>query len=496
MLRNLFIIVFLFLFSFTAHSESSPKREFRGVWIASVGNIDWPSKSGLSAEQQRQEFINKLNFLQRLGFNAVIVQVRPAADALYDSPYEPWSKYLSGKQGVPPFPKYDPLTFMIQETHKRNMEFHAWLNPYRALVNASSNPNPASHVTRTHPDWVIKYGTKAYFDPGNPECRNYILKVFLDVVKRYDIDALHIDDYFYPYPEGGKDFPDGNSYARYGNGMTKADWRRNNVNTFISQLNRMIKEEKPYVAFGVSPFGIWRNDNKSSEGSATRGTACYDDLYSDVRLWLEKKWVDYVAPQLYWEHYHKVAPFNVLLPWWTDNSFDRNLYIGLGVYRMAGGTGIWSTPNEILKQIRAARSMQAGGVIMYSLSSFDKINSALADSLRKNYFNNIAIPPVSPHINKSKLPPTPTPKVSKNSQGAIIEWGNNAYDDKNLKFLVYRFVNNESINLENSENIIGLTQNTRFVDDDIEGLKNVRYIITSLSRTWVESKPSEVLQLK
>ncbi len=494
------LILALFLLNFPLQNGASaqtaaPKREFRGVWIATVGNIDWPSKPGLSAQQQQQEFINRLNFLQRCGFNAVIVQVRPAADAFYESAFEPWSRYLSGKQGQPPFPKYDPLGFMIQETHKRNMELHAWFNPYRALVNSSVNPNPPGHATRTHPEWIIRYGTKAYFDPGNPEARNYILNVLVDVVKRYDIDALHIDDYFYPYPEKGKSFPDDNSYKKYNNGLELAEWRRNNVNTFISQLNRMIKAEKPWVRFGISPFGIWRNSSQSAEGSATRGTSCYDDLYSDVRLWLENKWVDYVAPQLYWEHNHRVAPFNVLLPWWVDNAFGRNLYIGLGVYRMVSGSGPWAGSNEILRQIRATREAHANGVVMYSMSSFDKISPALADSLQNRYFNHIAIPPATPWLGDGSLPPSPLVSIKTERQKVVLNWENNAYSHKGLKYVVYRFAGDDIIDLENAANIMAISQQEQFIDPEGTSLKNVRYVVTSLDHLWVESKASNIVAI-
>jgi len=488
----------IILFSLLAQvTHATPKRELRAVWIATVGNIDWPSRQGLTAQQQQQEFINKLNFLQRSGFNAVIVQVRPAADAFYESPYEPWSRYLSGKQGQPPFPKYDPLEFMLKETHKRNMEFHAWFNPFRALVSSKSNPNPADHATRTHPNWILSYDNKSYFDPGNPEAREYILKVILDVVKRYDIDAVHIDDYFYPYPAGGREFPDATSYGRYNNGLTRAEWRRNNVNLFISQLNNSIKNEKSWVKFGVSPFGIWRNIAQDPEGSATRGSSCYDDLYSDIRLWLKNKWVDYVAPQLYWEHGHRLAAYDVLLPWWKDNSFGRNLFIGLGVYRMAGATsGVWTKPDEILKQIREARRVEAGGVVLYSMSSFDKITTALSDSLKAPaYFGNIALPPAMPWLKRVQLTP-PVARITPSAQGSLIQWSNSTAVGAHTKFLVYRFTGSEEVNLAKAERIIALTQSSSFLDKYANNFPGARYVVTSVDRLWNESAPSNTVSYK
>lgn len=491
-----FIIILLSFPSIAQESASFhilPKREFRAAWIATVGNIDWPSKKGLSAQQQQQEFINYLDFLQGNGFNAVIVQVRPAADAFYPSPYEPWSVYLSGKQGQAPFPKYDPLLFMIHETHKRNMEFHAWFNPYRALVNSNINPNPSDHATRTHPEWVINYGGKSYFDPGNPEAKNYILKVILDVVKRYDIDGVHIDDYFYPYRIAGQNFNDKASYNKYNNGLSLADWRRNNVNLFVSQIYNLIKKEKYWVKFGISPFGIWRNQKDDPDGSATAGSSCYDELYSDVRLWMRNRWLDYVVPQLYWENGHRVAAYDILLPWWIQNKGERHLYIGLGVYRMVNArSGVWSKPDEILKQITMLRGQKADGVVLYSISNFNKIGSALEDSLRTHYFGTIAIPPKMPWL-KGMNPPKPNLQITKHSTGNFLSWETNNPGKIPLKFLVYRFDINEKVNLENSRKILCLTQESSFMDKGIQQNKQFKYVVTSLDRLWNESEGAELV---
>jgi uncharacterized lipoprotein YddW (UPF0748 family) len=280
-------------------SAQAPKREFRAAWIATVANIDWPLKGGLPAEEQRASFIRLLDRMARMRMNAVIVQIRPAADAFYPSDKEPWSRYLTGKQGKPPEPYYDPLQFMIAEAHKRNMEFHAWFNPFRALVG-KSNPNPPEHVTRRHPEWVVSYGGKSYLNPGIPEARAYVTDVILDVVRRYDIDAVHLDDYFYPYRIAGQEFGDAAAFRKYNpEHLSRDDWRRNNVSTFIRELNARIKAEKAYVKLGISPFGVWRNASKDPRGSATRGGQTnYDDLYADVRLWMEKGWIDYLLPQL------------------------------------------------------------------------------------------------------------------------------------------------------------------------------------------------------
>ena len=228
--------------------------------------------------------------------NAVIVQVRPATDAFYPSPYEPWSQWLTGTQGKPPSPYYDPLQFMIEETHKRGMEFHAWCNPYRADNKIGESSIAPAHITRIHPEWFLNYGGQKYFDPGNKDAQQFVVKVIRDIVSRYDIDAIHMDDYFYPYRILGKEFPDQESFEKYGNGMDKEDWRRSNVDSIIETVSRVIKEEKPYCKFGISPFGVWRNQSKDPEGSATKaGQTNYDDLYADILLWLKNGWIDYVA---------------------------------------------------------------------------------------------------------------------------------------------------------------------------------------------------------
>lgn len=493
-LLNRCIIILCAFLLFTQSGIAGPKRELRAVWIATVGNIDWPSKSGLSSDQQKAEFVRKLDMLQQLGFNTVIVQIRPAADAFYESSYEPWSRYLSGKQGVAPFPYYDPLKFMIEETHRRNMDFHAWFNPYRALVSSKSNPNPPHHPTKRNPDWIIHFDGKGYFDPGSPAAREYILNVMLEVVKKYDIDALHIDDYFYPYPIRGKEFGDYATFARFGEGMSLGDWRRKNVNTFISQLNSNIKKVKPHVKFGVSPFGIWRNSKTDSTGSLTNGTSCYDDLYSDVKLWMKNSWVDYMAPQLYWERGHRVANFAELLPWWNANKGKRDLYIGLGLYKMVGAnSGVWSSPNEILGQIRDSRQQKVEGLIFYSLVSFDKIGYAIRDSLKADhYFGTVSIPPAMAWIDNI-APNAPQVLLKPSGGKTSINWTVTNPSKEPLKFLVYRFKKGERIDLGNARKILTITKASQFIDHTA-GNEKYTYLVTALDRTWNESVPSNMVE--
>lgn len=494
---RLLTVLFVFSFSFLcSKAQVSPKREFRAAWIATVSNIDWPSKQGLPAVQQQQELCNRLDALRAIGCNAVILQIRPAADALYVSEYEPWSRFLSGKQGQQPFPAYDPLSFAIEEAHKRNMELHAWFNPFRALTDSKKNPNPPSHITHTHPDWIISYGGKSYIDPGVPEAREYVTKVIMDVVKRYDIDGVHLDDYFYPYRIAGVEFGDAKSYARFKESFSnKDDWRRNNVSSFVATLYNNIKSEKKYVKFGISPFGVWRNASKDPEGSATRGgQTCYDDLYSDILLWQKKGWVDYTLPQLYWEHGHRAAAFETLLPWWENHSYKRHMYFGLGVYRMAESkAAIWQGPTEILKQIEAIRNKcENPGVVFYSASSFNKIGSALSDSLKQLTNKYFAFPPTMPWLDNS-APPAPDLKGEMTKEGMQLEWTKVGKMQDNISYAVYRFLKEETIDLEKSNHIIAVQKGNKFLFKNASHKKNELFVVTALDRLWNESKASNIV---
>ncbi len=376
-------------------TADAQKPEFRAAWVASVVNIDWPSNKNLSSDVQQSEFIAMLDMHQRNGMNAVVVQIRPAADAFYPSDLEPWSEYLTGKQGKAPYPFYDPLAFMIAETHKRNMEFHAWLNPYRAVFNVRTSSIAPDHITRKHPEWFVDYGDAArvtrYFDPGNPEGQDFVTMVVRDIIKRYDVDAIHMDDYFYPYRVAGKEFPDAKTYAQYGKGMSKDTWRRSNVDSIIVKLHAAIRDEKPWVKFGISPFGVWRNQTQDPRGINTKGGQTnYDDLYADILLWLEKGWIDYVAPQLYWEIGHSKADFMTLLDWWNKNTYGKHCYIGIGYYR-AGSNGAWRDRSQLPRQIEAMRkAANIQGAIYYNSSSF-KINpNGWNDVLREEYYKDPA----------------------------------------------------------------------------------------------------------
>ena len=380
------LLIFNCSLSLFISAQTTP--EFRGVWVATVDNIDRPGKDNFNSDSQKTAFIQLLDMHQRNGLNAVVVQVRPCTDAFYPSQYEPWSQWLTGVQGQPPVPYYDPLEFMISETHKRGMAFHAWMNPYRAEFNIASASVAATHITRLHPEWFLAYGDMRYFDPGNKEAQEYVTKVVADVVTRYDVDAIHFDDYFYPYRIAGKDFPDDASYREYGTGMKKADWRRSNTDSIISMLSRAIKKEKPHCQFGVSPFGVWRNQDKDPvDGSKTNGAQSnYDDLYADILLWMKNNWIDYVAPQLYWEIGHRIAPYEVLLNWWSKHTYGKHCYIGMGIYR-ANSNAAWKDATQIPRQIKAMRNTpNMKGMIFFSSKTFEKNPNGWNDSLRLNYF--------------------------------------------------------------------------------------------------------------
>lgn len=401
---------FFSFFLFAVFSFAQPKAEFRGVWIASVDNIDWPQRGQWNAEAQKAEFTRQLDMHQRNGMNAVVVQVRPAADAFYPSPYEPWSQWLTGVQGRPPVPYYDPLQFTIDEAHKRGFEYHAWINPYRANFAIGKASIAPAHITRLHPEWFLRYGNTLYFDPGNKDAQHWVVDVVKDMVSRYDIDAVHMDDYFYPYRIAGKEFPDTASYRLYGNGMNKEDWRRSNTDSIIYKLTAVIHETKPWVKFGISPFGVWRNADKDPRGSVTQaGQTNYDDLYADVLLWLRNGWIDYVAPQIYWEFSQPHAPFQTLVKWWNENSYGRHCYIGLGIYK-AGSNMAWRDKTQLPRQVDSTRAMpNVQGQIYFSSTSFTSNPNGWSDSLRNNQYREPAAIP-----EMSWLPKKPTALMAGN----------------------------------------------------------------------------------
>jgi uncharacterized lipoprotein YddW (UPF0748 family) len=404
-------------------SPPSPLREFRAAWVATVANIDWPSRKDLTTAEQKAELLAILDRAQHLKLNAIIFQVRPACDALYASAIEPWSEYLTGTMGKAPEPYYDPLQFAIEEAHKRGLELHAWFNPYRARLFSAQSTVSASHISKTRPQIVRQYGKFLWLDPGEKAVQDYSLSVVMDVVKRYDIDGVHFDDYFYPYKEkddSGKtlDFPDEVSWKRYGAGgkLSRDDWRRENVNTFIERLYRSIKAARPEVKFGISPFGIWQPKNPPQ----IEGYDAYSNLYADSRKWLSKGWVDYFAPQLYWAIEPREQSFPVLLKWWAQqNTKGRLLAPGLDSTKTRNR---WK-PEEIVNQIRIGRQQSGvGGHIHWNMKTLMR-NDALDEALVREVYSQPALMPAATWLG-ARRPGKPTLFISDNQNfyKAAISW--------------------------------------------------------------------------
>jgi uncharacterized lipoprotein YddW (UPF0748 family) len=385
-------------------------REFRGVWVATVGNRDWPSQPGLPVERQKAELLRILETARRMRMNAVVFQVRPAADALYESKLEPWSEFLTGTMGRAPEPRWDPLAFAIQEAHQRGLELHAWFNPFRArYYNSARKPAAPSHISRQHPELVRKYGPFLWQDPGSAEVRAHALRVISDVVKRYDVDGIHIDDYFYPYlernPRTGKyiNFPDERTYRGYvnrGGKLSRADWRRSNIDRFVEALYRSVKELKPWVKVGISPFGIWRPGHPES----VVGLDSYTEIFADSRKWLNNGWLDYVVPQLYWRHDSPQQSYVELLNWWVqENQHYRHVWAGNAPYRV-NGENPWPF-EEIVDQVRLTRAQPgATGNVYFSMNTFMRTPD-LTNLIVDQVYARAAIPPESRWLDT--IPPNP-----------------------------------------------------------------------------------------
>jgi len=364
---------------------------FRAAWISTVANIDFPTKEAIgNYEQQQKDMLAMLDAFQAMHLNAIVFQVRPTADALYASELEPWSAWLTGKQGEAA--PYDPLEFVCTEAHKRGVDVHVWVNPYRVTGGGSQIEDIApNHVFHKHPEWFVKYGSQWYFEPSLQETRDFLCQVVADLVTRYDIQAIHMDDYFYPYPVAGQDFPDAEAFAANPRGFDNiGDWRRDNVNLAIEQVHQTIINIKPNVEFGISPFGIWRNKASDPRGSETNGLQNYDQLYADILLWMEKGWIDYVVPQLYWEIGKKVADYEILAHWWAQHASEKcRVYIGMAPYRLGGekGPAAWREGNEICRQLRLNRTIEGiSGECYFRACDLEQNRFGLADSLKHVFY--------------------------------------------------------------------------------------------------------------
>jgi uncharacterized lipoprotein YddW (UPF0748 family) len=372
-------------------------QEFRAVWIATVANIDWPSSPTDSYEKQKKDFLAILDYYKSLNFNTVIVQIRTAGDAFYPTNLAPWSKYLTGKEGRAPESIENPLTWMIQESHARGLEFHAWLNPYRATFDLKTDLLSPNHDFHKHRDWMIKYGPKYYYNPGLPEVKNHLTAVIKEIVDNYDIDAIHFDDYFYPYKIAKETFSDQTTFNKYKKqGQTQDDWRRQNVNDLIQSVHSTIKASKPWVQFGISPFGVWRNQAMDPKGSPTRaGQTNYDDLYADPMTWMKNGWIDYLIPQVYWSMEHPLASYRKLNDWWSTNHHGTNIYVGNGPYKIREDSdAAWKIPSELNTQVSYSRTLPSiQGNAFFSAKSLYSKNQDIASLLKKELYNEPSFPP-------------------------------------------------------------------------------------------------------
>lgn len=487
-------------------AKLEPKREFRGVWIATVENIDWP-KPKSTVDQQKQQLTDILDDHQATGINEVFFQVRPAADAFYIKSTEPWSKWLNGRQGQAPDPVYDPLDFAVKEAHKRGMELHAWFNPYRATMDNKYSQLSPAHITNLKPEWFFIYGSQKLFNPGLPEVREYIIHTILNVVDNYDIDGVHMDDYFYPYQIDGVAINDAEAFNKYNDGYTNIkDWRRHNVDTLIHALADSIHKHNPRMKFGVSPFGIWANKYQNPEGSETHGGSSYYENYADVRKWMQQGWVDYCVPQLYWPLNSRAANFDTLLNWWGNNTYNRHLYIGLGVYRIgerSKASAAYKIPTEIPNQMRHIRNNpRVQGTVVFSSNSLTSNYGGFADSLKDNFYQYLALPPLM--LWRDSVPPNApqafTGKETLNGKVSLSWQAPLPARDKEpvYGYVIYRFNDQEKVNTSDPKYILHIQYSDTFLyeDNTVEKGKTYLYVITALDRVKNEGDPSPTIAVK
>ena len=492
--KSLLCVFFLLLmvggvFAQVQTGSAYPKREFRAAWIQSVNG----QFRGMPTEKLKQNLIGQLNSLQKAGINAIIFQVRPEADALYASRLEPWSRFLTGVQGKAPEPYWDPMQFMIDECHKRGMEFHAWINPYRTKTTLKSELAP-NHVYNIHPEWFVTYGDQLYFDPALPESRRHICMVVSDIVSRYDVDAIHMDDYSYPYPIKGKDFPDDASFARFGGGFSnKADWRRSNVNVLIKKLHETIREIKPWVKFGVSPFGIYRNESSDPLGSKTKGLQNYDDLYADVLLWAREGWIGYNLPQIYWHIGHPVADYETLVKWWAKNTENRPLFIGQSVMNTVQNADPKNPSiNQLPRKMALQRAYQTiGGSCQWPASAVIENAGKYRDALIAEYHKYPALPPVFDFMDNEAPGKVRKMKPVWTEDGYILFWTAPKYKEemnRAVQYVVYRFDAKEKVNIDDPSHIVAITRDNFYKLPYEDGKTKYRYVVTALDRLHNESK--------
>ena len=472
---------------FTAQAQ--PKREFRGAWIQCVNG----QFEGIGTQKMQQTLSYQLDELQKDGANVIIFQVRPECDALYESRLEPWSRFLTGRQGVAPSPYWDPLQWMIAECHRRGMELHAWINPYRAKTKTTKQL-ASNHIAVRKPMNCFTYDDLFILNPGIPENRDYICEVARDIVTRYDVDGIHMDDYFYPYPVKGENIPDEEQFRLYSNGIRDiGDWRRYNVNLFVEQFYKTVHEAKPWVKVGISPFGIYRNKKSSPVGSNTNGTQNYDDLYADILLWVNNGWLDYNVPQLYWEIGHKAADYETLIHWWSQHAANRPLIIGEDVERTVKHA---DPKNPSTHQLPAKMSLHRqlpavkGTVLWYAKAAVDNTGN-YGTALRTYYWRYPALLPDMTFIDKKAPRKVRKVKPVWTADGYILFWTepkSKDWRDEAVKYVVYRFEKGEKIDLNDARKIVAITGDTFYKLPYNDGREKVTYVVTALNRLQTEGK--------
>lgn len=477
-----------------------PKRQFRAMWLSSVVNIDWPSRTGLTAQQQRDEFVAWLDLAVELNLNAIICQVRPTADAFWPSRYEPWSQYLTGSQGGDP--GYDPMAFQLAEARKRNLEYHAWFNPYRVSMQTDPAKLVPTHPVRVNPDWAFAYGGKLYYNPGIPEVRRFVEDAMLDAVARYDLDGVHFDDYFYPYPSGTTPYPDADTFARYGGGFARIeDWRRDNINRLVQEMHERIHAQKPWVKFGISPFGIWRNASADPLGSDTSGTQSYDAISADSRKWVKQGWVDYINPQIYWQIGLPVADYAKLMPWWADvvAGTDVALYIGQATYKVTSGA--FTDPNELANHLALNQAHpEVEGDVWFSAKDVRLDAKGATSRMVEKYYSRPAIIPVITHLGGRAPAPPVAMNARRQGQQVQLRW-NFRGPTGPTSYAIWRLPGRVTPTADQLADATYLVDTVRAQTDqrvqtwvDIDAPSGpVTYVVTAYDRLWNESAPSRPL---
>lgn len=470
------------LFILISINIQAQKPEFRGVWIATVANIDWPTNPYSSNEQKKEEFLKILRFYKNLNFNALIVQIRSTGDATYPSRLAPYSKYLTGKSGTPPENNFDFTKWMIDVTHQNGLEFHAWINPYRATTNLDKNSLSHTHDAIKHPEWMINYNNQYLYNPGLPEVQSHLINICSEILNNYDIDALHLDDYFYPYKVPGKEFNDRYTYLKYRKENQSIDeWRRENVNSLIFKIHYLINDSKPWVDFGISPFGVWRNKSKDPRGSETKaGLSNYDDLYADILLWVNNGWIDYLAPQLYWSLNYPLASYRTLTEWWSSNSNNTNVYIGNSPFKIKNNKDkAWYNNMEIPNQIKLGRETEnIKGNIFFSAKSLMK-HADISKIIQNKLYNSPTLVPKTKNISNKIAPP----KVIKhNNLIAEIQIPNHS----KIRWLCTYYKNSETNEWFLKDKIFVTNSNLKVNIDPFIGTQNISISLIDLYKTESE----------